>query len=272
MKEIIIQPPNAFAKIDLVELWAYRSLLKSMVRRRLKAEFDQQYLAYVWAVFRPLLMVLLFSLFRNLSEARMGVDIPYPLYVYGGLILWFFFTEAVQQTATSVKHNAGLIQKVYFPRIISPLSAIIANSASFAITVVPLVLMMVWYGSYPDWRIILLPAVLLQIAVLIFGLGCIFAALGLSGNDWDRFLGFSLYVGLYVSPVIYSPSMLPTNALPYYSVNPLVGTLMAFRASLFHGSPWPQWEWAYSCAFSLIVAVVGLVMFQRAEKHIVDRL
>ncbi len=272
MKEIIIQPPRAFARIDLRELWAYRALLRSMVARRLRTEFDQQYLAYVWAVFRPLLMVLLFSLFRNLSEARLGVEIPYALYVYGGLILWFFFTEAVLQTATSVKQNAGLIQKVYFPRIISPLAAIIANFATFGITAVPLAMMMIWYQGFPDWHILLLPLVLLQMALLVFGIGCIFAALGLASNDWDRFLGFVLYIGLFVSPVIYSPAMLPAAAQPFYALNPMVGPLMAFRATLFQGSPWPEWEWYLSCAFTVMVAVLGLAMFQRAEKHIVDRL
>jgi lipopolysaccharide transport system permease protein len=272
MKEIIIRPPRAFARLDLAELWAYRALLWSMVVRRLRTEFDQQYLAFLWAVFRPLLMVLLFSLFRDLSEARLGVDIPYALYVYGGLILWFFFTEAVLQTATSLKQNAGLIQKVYFPRIISPLSAITANFATFGITAVPLVVMMIWYGSLPDWHIMLLPLVLLQMAVLIFGIGCIFAALGLASNDWDHLLGFVLYVGLFVSPVIYSPAMLPATAQPFYALNPMVGPLMAFRAALFRGSPWPEWEWYFSCAFTVVVAVIGLAMFQRAEKYIVDRL
>lgn len=272
MQETIIQPPRAFARIGFSELWAYRTLLRAMVIRRLKTEFDQQYLAYVWAIFRPLFMVILFALFRNLSEARTGVTIPYPLYVYGGLILWFFFTETVQETASSVKQNANLIRKVYFPRMISPLAAMIANFAIFGITVVPLVALMFWYQGFPDWHIMLLPLVLVQVAVLILGLGCIFASLGLSNNDWDRFLSFLLYAGLFVSPVIYSPAMLPPGSQVYYALNPMVGTLMAFRATLFEGSPWPQWEWLYSCAFSLVVAIIGLFMFQRTEKYIVDRL
>jgi len=270
--EILIQPPKSFTRITIRELWKYRNLLRTLVNRRIKAEFNQQYFAYVWPVFRPVLMVILFSLFRNLSKARTGVDIPYPLYVYGGLILWFFFTEATLQTATSVKQNAGLIQKVYFPRIISPISAILANLTTFSITVIPLIIMMILYNTFPGWHIILLPVVILQMALLILGLGCIFAALGLSSNDWDRFLGFLLYMGLFVSPVIYAPSMLPDYARLAYSLNPMVGLLMAFRASLFRGAPWPGTEWYISSVFVIVIAFIGIVMFQRAEKHIVDRL
>lgn len=272
IKEIVIRPPWAFTLISLHELWTYRTLLHSMVRRRLKAEFNQQYLAYVWPVFRPLLMVLLFSLFRNLSSARMGVSIPYPVYVYSGLILWFMFTEAVLETATSIKQNAGLIKKVYFPKILCPLAAVIANFAIFAISIIPLSGMMILYGVHPGWHIIILPIVLLQVSLLVFGIGCIFASLGLENNDWDRILGYVLYVGLFVSPVIYAPGLLPKVSRFFYSLNPMVGLMMAFRSALFSEFPLALNAWLYSSVFVVIIATVGLALFQRAEKHIVDRL
>jgi len=272
IREIIIRPPRAFTLISLHELLTYRTLLQSMVRRRLKAEFNQQYLAYVWPVFRPLLMVLIFTLFRNLSEARTGVSIPYPVYVYSGLILWFMFTEAVLETATSIKQNAGLIKKVYFPKILSPLAAVIANLAVFAISIIPLAGIMIWYGVHPGWHIILLPIVVLQVSLLVFGIGCIFASLGLENNDWDRILGYVLYVGIFVSPVIYAPAMLPQHARLFYSLNPMVGLLMAFRSSLFSEFPLALNAWLYSCVFVVIIVVVGLALFQRAEQHFVDRL
>ena len=272
MKDIVIRPPKSLAAIDFYELWGYRSLFRSMVTRRIKTEFDRQYLAWLWPVFRPLLMVLLFSLFRNYSQARVGVEIPYPLYAYGGLILWFMFTEATLETATSIKQNAGLIQKVYFPRIFSPLSSIISNFIVFGITIIPLGLMMLWFGVYPGWNVLLLPLVLVQIALLIMGVGCIFSALGLGSNDWDRFLTFALYAGLFVSPVIYAPSMIPENAQAIYSLNPMVGLLMAFRSTLFDGFPFPVGEWIYSSAFVIVIAALGIYMFQKVEKDIVDRL
>lgn len=270
--EIVIRPPTTFAAIDLGELWRYRSLLRSLVTRRIKSEFDQQRLAYVWPVFRPVLMVALFSAFRGLSNAQTGVTIPYPLYVYAGLALWFFFIESVQATASSLKANAGLIQKVYFPRILAPLAAILAHLYTFSVTVVPLVVLMIWFGAAPGALLVMLPLVLLQVVALIFGIGCIFAALGLGSGDWDRLLGFLLYIGLFVSPVIYDPSMLPDSARGFYAINPMVGSLMGFRAALFDGMAFPWWEWLYSCAVTLMAVTVGLLMFQHAEKRIVDRL
>jgi lipopolysaccharide transport system permease protein len=270
--EIIIRPPRGFAAVDLRELWSYRSLLRSLVRRRIKSEFDQQVLAYVWPVFRPVLMVILFVTFRGLSKAHTGVQIPYPLYVYAGLATWFFFIEAVQQSASSLKANAGLIQKVYFPRILAPISAILASLYTFAITIVPLAGMMVWYATPPSANLILLPFVLLQTAALIFGIGCIFATLGLAGADWDKILGFLLYIGLFISPVIYDPSLLPEHARFYYSLNPTVGMLMGIRGALFEGMDFPWTSWLYTCGATLLIAAVGLAMFQTAEKHVVDRL
>lgn len=271
-QETIIRPPRAFARLDLRELWDYRSLLSSMVRRRLRVEFDQQYLAWVWAVARPVLMVVIFALFRDLSRAHTGVSIAYPLYIYAGLILWFHFTETVLDTALSVKQNAALVQKVYYPRIINPLAAIAGNLVTFTIAAIPLAVMMVLYGEYPGWRILLLPAVLLQLELMVFGIGCIFASLGLASTDWDRFLSFALYIGLFVSPVIYSPDMLPPNAQTAYALNPMVGSLLAFRSAMFDHFDWPAWEWTYSLGFSVALALIGLLVFQRAEKHFVDRL
>lgn len=270
--EIVIRPPKGFAHISLSELWSYRGLLLSLTQRRLKQEFDQQYLAYVWAVARPLLMVLLFSYFRHVSAARTGVDIPYALYLYSGLIIWFFFIEAVTDTATSLKTNANLIQKVYFPRILAPLSAILANFVMLSIATVPLVALMFAFGTFPGWHILLLPCLLLQLALMILGIGCIFAALGVGTADWDRFLSFALYIGLFVSPIIYSPAMLPEKAQFIYNLNPMSGTLLAFRSTLFDPFPWFWNAWYYSIAVSVVVAIAGVLIFQRAERNLADRL
>lgn len=269
---VVIRPPRRFASIRLRELWGYRALLLSLVQRRIKSEFDQQYLAYVWPVFRPVLMVLLFTAFRGLSNAHTGVDMPYPLYVYAGLALWFYFIEAVQQAATSLKQNAGLISKVYFPRLLVPVSAILANLSMFAITVVPLTILMIWYQTPPGINILLLPLVMLQVLVLIFGIGCIFAALGLGNRDWDKFLGFVLYIGLFVSPVIYAPDMFPEHVRPFFALNPAVGMLMGFRAALFEGAAFPWGEWIYTWVVALGATAIGLLMFQQVEEHLSDRL
>jgi lipopolysaccharide transport system permease protein len=271
-RDTVIRPPKGLVDVDLREVWRFRSLLWRMAVRQVRVEFDQMYLGFLWAVARPVIITVVFALFRNLSGANTGVVIPYPLYVFSGLVLWFYFTESVQATSASVARDASLIQKVYFPRLLSPLSSILAGTVPLAVGVVPLSVLMLYYGAAPGWRIVLLPLVLLQCAVLIFGIGSLFAALTLRSRDWERFLMFGLYVGLFVSPVIYAPDLIPASARTAYFVNPMAGSLLGFRSAVFAEFPFPWGQWLYSVAFSLVALVVGGLVFHRAERDLVDRL
>jgi lipopolysaccharide transport system permease protein len=271
MTETVIRPPRRFAAIDVKELWRYRALFGNLLTRRIKTQFENQALPWVWVLARPLIMLLVFAVFRHLSKAQTGVAIPYEIYLYSGLILWFFFTDTVSDTAASIRQEAPLLNKVYFPPVLSPLAAIGAGAVRLFITALPLVALMVIYGVYPDTKILLLPIVLLQVWLLIFGLGCMFTSLSMASGDWERFLTFALYVGLFLSPVIYAPALLPETARAVYNFNPLVGSLMAFRSTLAADMPWPTFEFALSCGVSLVVAVVGLAMFQWTEKYFIEK-
>lgn len=271
-QEIVIRPPRSVSHISLRELYAYRSLLGGLAWKRFRAEFEDQYLGFLWAVARPLIMMFVFLTFKRLSSAQVGVEIPYPLYVYSGLVIWFYFIESVVETSSSVKTDIGIIKKVYFPIIISPISAIMGNLLVFSISFMPLGIMMMFFGEYPGWRIIILPVVLLQVAVMILGIGCLFAALTLVSRDWERFLTFALYIGLFISPVIYAPSMIPQSLLAFYFANPMAGTLMAFRSSMFAHSHFPWPEWLYSCGFSVAVLAAGVVAFQWVGRTFSERL
>jgi lipopolysaccharide transport system permease protein len=227
---------------------------------------------FVWAFTRPVLYVLVFALFRNLSGANTGVDIPYPLYVFSGLIVWYYFLDAVMSSAGALQRDAGLLSKVYFPRIITPLVPIISALANLVLGCIPLAIMMIWFGVYPGWRLILLPVVLIQCLVLVAGVGTLVATLSLNSRDWDRFLQFTLYLGIFVSPVIYAPTMIPKAAQTVYSLNPLVGTLLAFRSTLFDSFEFPLPQFLYSVAVSVILFALGIWTFRRAEMEMVDRL
>jgi lipopolysaccharide transport system permease protein len=271
-RTVVIRPAERFKGIDFRELWAFRTLLLQLTMRRFKTTFDDQYLGLVWAVARPLLMMLVFVAFKNLSSAQVGEEIPYFLYIYSGLILWFYFVEAVMETSTAVKQDIGIIKKVYFPRIISPLSAIFGNLMTLSISAVPLIIMMIVFQEPPGLHILLLPLVLLQVALLILGAGCLFAALSLLGRDWEQLLGFSLYIGLFVSPVIFAPSLIPEQWHALYFANPMAGTLMAFRSVLFEAASFPWTTWLYSCAITVIVLSVGIYAFQRSERYFSETL
>lgn len=271
-KEIVIRPPARFSSVDIWELYRYRSLLKSMVVRQIKIEFNQMYLSYLWAVSRPLLMVAVFTLFKHLSEARTGVTIPYPLYLLSGLILWFFFVEGVTDTSTAIRRDLPLIRKVFYPKLLSPIATILSNLYKLAIAGIPLVLMMLYYRVLPGWHIVLLAPVVFQLALLALGIGLMFAALNLSNQDWGKFLGLVLYLGLFLSPVIYAPEMIPEKAREAYTLNPMVGALLGFRSALCAELPFPWPEWLYSLMFSFVMAVIGLMMFQNTEKRFVDEM
>ena len=270
--EMVIRPPVALRFLDLAELLRFRRLLWSMSVRQLKSEFGELHLGIFWALARPVLMTVIFVMFRNLSSARTGVSVPYPAYLYSGLVLWFFFTEGVSRAAASIGSDGALMQKVYFPRVLSPLSGIVAQFFGLLVSGVPLVMIMAYFGVAPGWQIILLPVVLLQTMLLALGTGCLFAALSTMGKDWERLLGLLLYVGLFLSPVIYAPAMLPDTAQNVYMLNPMAGPLLGFRAALFSGFDLPMTEWLYSVIFAMAFFLLGVYSFQRAERTFMDRI
>ncbi|MDT4328979.1 ABC transporter permease [Methylomonas sp. MED-D] len=270
--EIVIRAPNRAALINFRELISYRGLLWSMSIRQTKAEFGELHLGIFWVLARPVLMTIIFVFFRNASNANTGVSITYSAYLYSGLILWFFFTESVSRASASISADAALMQKIYFPRLLSPLSSVVAQLSGLGITMVPLVGIMCFYRMIPGWNLLLLPVVLLQTLMLAFGSGCLFAALATLSRDWERLLSLLLYIGLFISPVIFAPSMLPKAAQSVQMLNPISGALLGFRASLFSEFSLPLYEWLYSVLISVLFAGVGVFAFQRAERTFMDRL
>ena len=271
-EETIIKPPSKLAHLDLKALYRYRHLMWSMVRKRVRLDFDDMYLGFFWAIARPLAMLAIFVFVRNRSGANMHVSISYPLYLYSGLILWFHFRETVRQAARSFAKDAGLMKKVYYPRLISPIVPVVARLNTLAIAMVPLILLMFWHRNYPNWRIILLPLVLLQCMFLVLGIGIIVACLSLTKKDVERALNLCLYLGLFVSPVIFAPDMIPSKGRIFYFLNPMAGTLLAFRSSLFHDFPFPLWQFTYSVFISLLLFLISILVFQRTEIYIADKL
>jgi lipopolysaccharide transport system permease protein len=225
-----------------------------------------------WAVARPLIMLAVIASFRGLSGASLGVGVSYALYLYSGLVAWFFFSEATTAVASSLQRDAGIIQKVYFPRLISPLACIGAEAYNLILAGLPMAILMVAYGAHPDWNVLWLPLVLFHWMLLALGLGLVFSSLALMSRDWERVLRFGLYLGFWLSPVFYSEQMIPEPQRIWYLANPLSGVLMATRGALFSELSFPMLQWLYSCAFSWLLLAVGVVLFQRSERNLADRL
>jgi lipopolysaccharide transport system permease protein len=271
-REIVIRPAVDLGWPDLAECYRYRHILTALVWRNIRTQFDETYVGLGWVCVRPLLLVLVFVVFRRLANADAHVLIPYPLYIYSGLILWYYLIDASTDAAGAVKADAHLITKVYYPRLFAPLTPVLAHLASLAVAAVPLAIMAAWYGLPPGWRLLLVPAVLVQCAALSLGIGALVASLTLASRDWERTLGFAFYLGLFVSPVIYGPGMIPEAFRPVYFANPVAGTLLAFRACVFAAGDFPLWQWTYSVLFSAAVLLVGFRMFRSAEADFADRL
>lgn len=271
-EEIVIRPPGAFSSLDWRELWRYRGTLARKIKQRVRIQYDDMLFGFLWAVARPLIMVFVFWAFRGLANAQMGVTIPYPLYLYSGLVVWFFFTDAVTAVAMSLQRDAGIIQKVYFPRLLSPLSHLLSETYNLLLAAVPLAIMMVLWGEPPGWRLLLLPMVLAQLLLLCLGVGMIFSALALRSRDWERLMKFALYVGLWVSPVIYSVDRIPGNYQLLYLFNPMSGTLLGMRSTLFGHFEFPWGSWLHALGFSLLLIIAGLLAFQRSQRFLADRI
>jgi len=217
-------------------------------------------------------MTVVFVLFRYGTQANVAVDIPYPLFLFAGLLFWFTWADAVASVAAADRMNASLLSKVYFPRLYSPLSLALSRSAKLLIGIVPIALLLLYYRIAPDWHVALLPLVLGQAMLLAFAIGTLFAVLAIGKPEWDNVLSLILYVGLFVSPVIYAAQVVPGRVYGVYGLNPMIGTLGAFRASLIGDLPFPWGEWGYACVFTVAAVLAATVLFKRAEARILDEL
>jgi lipopolysaccharide transport system permease protein len=267
-----IRPSAPGLSVVLAELWQFRHLLVALVWRNVRLEFDATRLGSAWAVARPILFTLVFVLFRGLSGANTRVDLPYALYVFSGLVLWTYFLDAATSSAGAIRLDSALLSKVYYPRLLTPLVPVIAALVSVLIALLPLALLMAYYGVRPGWPIVLLPVVLVQVAALALGVGTIVSAVSIENRDWERVLTFLLSLGLWVSPVIYAPSMIPDSLRWLYVLNPMVGLLQAYRAALFDGLPLAVSDWLLSLVTTLAVLALGIWAFRRTESYLADRL
>lgn len=268
-KIIYIKPAGRLASIDLLEHWQARYMFKMLVWKKVRASFGDMYFWFLWVCARPLLYVTIFSLFKHWSQARTGVDLPYALYIYSGLILWYYFLETAIDVSTNIKANAALVTKIYLPRMITPTVPLVANLVDLGISAIPLILMMIYYGVYPGWQLFMVIPTLLVVMLTAMGTGLIIAAITLRLRDFQRVFEFSLYLGMFVSPVIFSPKMIPEAFHWVYNINPMVGALVGWREALF-GNSFPWGFWIYSCSFALVTFCVGLYLYLKFEHEMIE--
>lgn len=255
--------------LDFRELYRFRELLFVLTARDLKVRYKQTALGVIWALLQPLANMLLFTVIFGRLAKLPSDGFPYPIFVFAGLLPWTFFAGSISASSESIVAAKSLITKVYFPRIIIPLSSVCTALVDFAIASTILLLLMLFYGVGWTLNLILAPVLILTLAFTALGVGTMLAALNVSYRDFRYLVPFGIQFWMFASPVVYPSSMIPERWQWLYHVNPIAGIIDGVRA-VFLGS---QFDWialSTSMLASIVIFLAGVVMFERAERHFAD--
>jgi lipopolysaccharide transport system permease protein len=267
---ILIEPKRRLLQLDLGAVWQYRELLYFLVWRDVKVRYKQTAIGAAWTILQPMMTMAIFTvIFGNFAKIPSD-GLPYPVFAYTALLPWTYFAQAIGRSGSSLVGNTSLIKKVYFPRLIIPISAAIAPLVDFAVAFTLLLAMMGWYGIAPTWGLTALPFFLLQALATVLAVSLFLSALNVRYRDVGHAIPFLIQFWMYASPVAYPVSLVPSKWRPLYSVNPMVGIIEGFRwALLGKGSPDFR-AMAVSAIVVLGLLVGGLVYFKRMERTFAD--
>jgi homopolymeric O-antigen transport system permease protein len=263
------RPPSRWGAFDLAELRAYRELGWSLALRDLKVRYKQTFFGVAWVVLQPLLAVLIFSIFFGHLAGLPHEGLPYPVFSYAGMTIWLYFSSAMGAAAQSLVGNRDLVAKVYFPRVLAPIAAVIPGLVDMGISLLVLAVFMAAYGIAPGLALILLPAWILFAVVVSLAVGLWLAALNVEYRDVKYVLGFLTQVWLFASPVAYASSLVKGDWRYLYALNPLVGLLDGFRWSTA-GAPAPGPQVFISIGVGVLLLLTGAMYFRRVEGYFSD--
>ena len=254
------------------DLWRYRELFQVLAWRDISIRYRQTAVGLLWAVLRPLLTMLIFTVvFSRIAKLPSEGTAPYALMVFAGMLPWTFFATALSEASNSLVSNANLISKVYFPRLIVPTATIVVALIDFLICFVLFLAMMAWYQFVPTWRIALLPLFVLIAFLAALGPGLWITAVNVKYRDFRFVIPFIVQIGLYVSPVGFSSSVIPAEWRLLYSLNPMVGVIDGFRWCLLGGEVPIYWPGlALSLVLILAFLWIGIRQFRSMEKTFAD--
>ncbi len=267
---LILRPSSGWQTINLREIWQFRDLLLTFAARDIKLRYRQTALGVIWVVLQPLIAAGVFAFVFGRVAKLPSDGIPYFLFAYAGLLGWNAFNTTLSKASGCMIQNTQLVSKVYFPRIVLPLSTVFSSLIDFGVALAMLLVMMLTSGLMPGPRLLLLPVWLLLILLLALGFGLFSAALMVSYRDVQYALPVLTQFAMYASPVAYSVSAVPARLRAFYALNPLSGLLEAFRWSLL-GKGVLSWSYVgYGAIFSLVVFVCGAFAFKRMERRFAD--
>lgn len=255
--------------LNLRELYHYRELLLVLTTRDLKVRYKQTALGVVWALLQPLANMILFTVIFGRLAKLPSEGFPYPIFVFAGLLPWTFFANSISASAESIVGASTLITRVYFPRLIIPLASVCTALVDFAIAFFILLILMLFYGVGWSLNLLLAPVLIMALGFTALGVGTMLAALNVSYRDFRYLVPFGIQFWMFASPVVYPSSMIPEKWRWLYHFNPVAGIIDGFR-SVFLGSPLDWTTVSTSMVASVVIFLIGVMMFERAERRFAD--
>lgn len=267
--DTIIEPQHGWIPVNWQELFKFRELIYILAWRDIKVRYKQTVLGATWAIFQPFISMVIFSIVFG-KLARMPSDnLPYPIFVYSGLLPWTFFANGLTSASSSLVTQSHLISKIYFPRLIIPISAFGARLLDFAISLGIMILMMFYYGIIPSIYVLLFPLLLFATILTALGVGTLLSALSVTYRDVNYITPFMVQLWMYATPIIYPVNIVPERWRWVVSLNPMAGLIDGYRSALL-GKPFDWLSLNISLGVSFMFLAVGLIYFKKVERRFAD--
>jgi lipopolysaccharide transport system permease protein len=267
---IYIKPSRGWVLPRIRDFWAYRELLYFLVWRNLKVRYKQTVLGILWAVIQPFFLMVVFSVFFGKLAKIPSEGIPYPIFAYAALLPWSYFAKSLSTCSESIVGNSHLITKVYFPRLIIPISPVLSTLVDFAISFTILFTMMIYYRIIPSLTALLLPLLVLMAMATALGAGLWLSALNVHYRDVRHATSFLVQFWFFATPVVYPSSLVPEKWLLFYSLNPMVGVVEGFRGALLGKGQIIGPMFIVSIIVTALLLITGTFYFRRMEKGFAD--
>lgn len=254
-----------------IDLWRYRELFYILAWRDIAVRYKQTLIGVLWAVLRPLLTMMIFVVIFGKIAKLPSEGMPYPIFVFAAMLPWTFFSSAFSDASNSLIGNSNLISKIYFPRLIIPAASIIVAVVDFMISFAILIGLMIWHQYWPDWHIVTLLPLLMLVFFAALGAGLFVSSLNVKYRDFRFVVPFIVQLGLYISPVGFSTTIVPEQYRLFYYLNPMVAVIDGFRWAISGGkTTLNTTELAISLTVVTILCIVGIVFFRKTEKTFAD--
>jgi lipopolysaccharide transport system permease protein len=269
-KAIVIRPQRQQLTESVQELWEYRDLLWLLTVRQVSVRYKQTVIGVAWVLLQPLVAMTIFTVIFGYFAKLSSNGLPYPVFAYSALIMWNLFSEGLSRAGTSLIADEKLITKVYFPRLIIPLSAVGSAWIDFAVSLFVLFPLIFFYGLRPTWSLLLLPVAMVLTMLLASGVGMMMAALNVRYRDFQYTIPFLMQVWLYASPVVYSSEIVPLHLRPFYYLNPMVGLIELSRFAIT-GQGAIHWQGlGISAVVAIALFILGSTVFRWVERSFAD--